>query len=97
VTATTLNLIKRTSGAFGAASGSGAAFSSINGVAMAFGFDYDLAVTGVEAATLKPSFWTIVYGDGNDAPLEMTAGRKVAVALFDATNPADAVVFAVWT
>jgi hypothetical protein len=29
--------------------------------------------------------------------VEMTAGRKVAVALFDATNPADAVVFAVWT
>jgi hypothetical protein len=28
---------------------------------------------------------------------EMTAGRKVAVALFDPTNPADAVVLAVWT
>jgi len=31
------------------------------------------------------------------AAVEMTAGRKVAVALFDATNPADAVVFAMWT
>lgn len=31
------------------------------------------------------------------AAAEMTAGRKVGVALFDATNPADAVVFAVWT
>ena len=31
------------------------------------------------------------------AAAEMTAGRKVALALFDATNPADAVVFAVWT
>ena len=31
------------------------------------------------------------------AAVEMTAGRKVALALFDATNPADAVVFAVWT
>jgi len=31
------------------------------------------------------------------AAAEMTAGRKVAVAMFDATNPADAVVFAVWT
>ncbi len=30
------------------------------------------------------------------AAAEMTAGRKVAVAMFDATNPADAVVFAVW-
>lgn len=27
---------------------------------------------------------------------EMTAGRKVAVALFDPANPNDAVVFAVW-
>jgi hypothetical protein len=27
---------------------------------------------------------------------EMSAGRKVAVALFDPTNPADAVVLAVW-
>lgn len=31
------------------------------------------------------------------AAAEMTPGRKVALALFDATNPADAVVFAVWT
>ena len=31
------------------------------------------------------------------AAAEMTAGRKVALALFDSTNPADAVVFAVWT
>jgi hypothetical protein len=29
--------------------------------------------------------------------VEMVAGRRVAVALFDATNSADAVVFAVWT
>ena len=28
---------------------------------------------------------------------EMTNGRKVAVAFFDASNPADAVLFAVWT
>lgn len=33
----------------------------------------------------------------NIASGEMTAGRKVAVSLFDASNPADAVVFAVWT
>jgi hypothetical protein len=32
----------------------------------------------------------------NIAAGEMTAGRKVAVALFDPTNQADAVVFAVW-
>lgn len=28
---------------------------------------------------------------------EVTAGRKVAVAIFDPSNPADAVVVAVWT
>jgi hypothetical protein len=68
-TATTLNIIKRASGVFGAASGSGASFSSLNGVAMAYGFDYDLVVTGVEVTTLKPSLWTIIYGDGSDAPV----------------------------
>ncbi len=30
------------------------------------------------------------------AAVEMVVGRKVAVALFDASNQADAVVFAVW-
>ena len=30
------------------------------------------------------------------AAVEMVVGRKVAVALFDPTNHADAVVFAVW-
>lgn len=32
----------------------------------------------------------------NIAAAEMTVGRKVAVAIFDPTNPADAVVVAVW-
>jgi hypothetical protein len=31
------------------------------------------------------------------ASAEMVTGRKVAVALFDPSNPADAVVVAVWT
>lgn len=33
----------------------------------------------------------------NIASGEMTAGRKVAVSMFDPSNPADGVVFAVWT
>lgn len=33
----------------------------------------------------------------NIASGEMTLGRKVAVALFDPSNPDDAVLFAVWT
>ncbi len=31
------------------------------------------------------------------AAVELVVGRKVAVALFDPSNPADAVVVAVWT
>ncbi|HEY8172137.1 MAG TPA: hypothetical protein VIH21_03550, partial [Dehalococcoidia bacterium] len=31
------------------------------------------------------------------ANAEMVAGRKVAIAFFDPTNPTDAVLFAVWT
>ena len=31
------------------------------------------------------------------AAAEMAVGRRAAVVLFDATNPSDAVVFAVWT
>lgn len=31
------------------------------------------------------------------ASAEMVAGRRVAVALFDPSNPADAVIVAVWT
>ena len=32
----------------------------------------------------------------NIAAAEMTAGRRVAVALFDPANPSDGVLFAVW-
>jgi hypothetical protein len=33
----------------------------------------------------------------NIASVEMVVGRKVAVAIFDETNPTDAAVIAVWT
>lgn len=65
----TIGIIKRTSGAFGGAATTSPGLSSTNGVAMTYGFDWDIAVTGVEATTLRPSLWTIVYGDGNDAAL----------------------------
>jgi hypothetical protein len=67
VTATGAAIIKRTSGAFGAAATTSPGVSSFNGIAVTYGFDWDMAVTGVEATTLKPSLWTLVYGDGNDA------------------------------
>ncbi len=68
-TAATLNIIKRTSGVFAAASQAGSTFSSLNGVAVCFGADYDIALTGVEVTTLRRTLWTIIYGDGVDAPL----------------------------
>jgi hypothetical protein len=69
VTATGGGIIKRTSGVFGAAATASPGVGSFNGLAMTFGFDWDMVVTGVEATTLKPSLWTLIYGDGNDAAL----------------------------
>ncbi len=63
-----------------AASGSGTTFQTVNGVAMTYGFDYDIVLTGTEATTLKPYVWTIVYGDGNDAPLGTWGTRYAQVA-----------------
>jgi hypothetical protein len=68
VTAAQLNIIKRTGGAFGAAAGAGLTVSSLSGVAICYGFDWDIVLTGVEATTLARTLWTIVYGDGADAP-----------------------------
>jgi hypothetical protein len=66
LTAATLNIIKRTAGAFGAASGAGISTASLNGVAMCYGADWDIAVTGEEVTTNKRTLWTIAYGDGFD-------------------------------
>lgn len=65
---TLLAIIKRALGVFSAVSTTSPGLSSTNGVAMTYGFDWDIVVTGVEAATLRPSLWTLVHGDGNDAP-----------------------------
>ncbi|MDP9236290.1 MAG: hypothetical protein M3P30_02640 [Chloroflexota bacterium] len=67
ITAAQLNIIKRASGAFGAASGAALTVSSLSGVAMCYGFDWDIVLTGVEATTLARTLWTIVHGDGSDA------------------------------
>ncbi|MBI2724600.1 MAG: hypothetical protein HYX50_06005 [Chloroflexi bacterium] len=65
-TAATLSLIKRTSGAFGAASASGISVSSLNGLALVYAADWDIALTGVEATSLRRTLWTIIFGDGGD-------------------------------
>jgi hypothetical protein len=65
-TTTTLSIIKRTAGSFGAASGSGISVSSLNDLAMCYGADWDMAVAGVEVTTLRTSLWSIAYGDGGE-------------------------------
>jgi hypothetical protein len=70
VTAAALALVKRTAGTWGAASVSAATFSSLNGVAVAYSGDYNIALTGVEVTTLRRTLWTNAYGDG----YELTAG-----------------------
>ena len=69
VTAATLAICKRNTGVWAAPAVSASTFSSLNGVAVCFGADYDIALTGVEATTLRRTLWTQIYGDGVDAPL----------------------------
>jgi hypothetical protein len=66
-TASAAHIVKRVAGAFGSASTWPSSVASLNGVAMVYGLDWDIVVTGVEATTLRPSVWTAIYGDGNDA------------------------------
>ncbi|MDE3095849.1 MAG: hypothetical protein KGK07_07595 [Chloroflexota bacterium] len=68
IEAAALRIVKRTAGVWGAPSASPAVVSSYNGIGMTFVFDWNIAVTGVEATTLKPTLWTTTYGDGIDVP-----------------------------
>jgi hypothetical protein len=63
----TLVIIKRVSGTFGAVSDSGISVNTLNGVAMCYGFDWDIVLTGREVTTTSRTLWTIVHGDGSDA------------------------------
>ena len=47
-TATTLSIIKRTAGTFGSAATTTPGVSSFNGLAMTYGFDWDMLVTGLD-------------------------------------------------
>jgi hypothetical protein len=76
---TSVAIIKRTSGSFGSATSTAPGVSSINGIAMVYGADWDIVLTGVEVTTLKPSLWTIVYGDGNDVTANTWSGSLAQV------------------
>lgn len=68
VAGASVSITKRASGAFGGVSSLAPGAASLNGVAMTYGADWNLVLTGTEAGTLRPALWTLVHGDGNDAP-----------------------------
>jgi hypothetical protein len=60
-------------------------------------FDAGAYTATVEMAGSLGAWLSGVAVARNIASGEMVAGRKVALVLFDASNPNDAVVTAVWT
>jgi hypothetical protein len=60
-------------------------------------FDSGAYKATVEVAGSIAVWLTGVPVARNIASGELTAGRNVAVVFFDASNPNDAVVYAVWT
>ena len=60
--------IIRTAGAFAAAFNSGAIANAIDGIALVYGFDWDLLLTGTQTTNLRSTLWSLIYGDGNDQP-----------------------------
>lgn len=60
-------------------------------------FDAGTYLASVQFFSSLQTFVTSIPVSRNIAAGEMTAGRRVAVALFDPENPADAILFAVWT
>jgi len=60
-------------------------------------FDSGAYVATVQFFSSLQSFVSAIPVSRDIASGDMTAGRRVAVAFFDPANPADAVVFAVWT
>jgi hypothetical protein len=61
---TQLQIIKRTGGAFGAASTHGTVQNTLNGVALTRWADWEMLVTGTEVTTLRPTVWMTGYGEG---------------------------------
>jgi hypothetical protein len=60
-------------------------------------FDSGAYTASVQLAGSIPSWLTGVRVARNIAAAELIAGRRVAVLMFDDSNPDDAVVAAVWT
>jgi hypothetical protein len=72
--AAALKVIRRVAGVWGAAATSPTAVQSYSGVAVMHDTDYRIIATGVEQTTLRPTLWTLAYGDGFD----YTAGTWTA-------------------
>lgn len=83
-TSTQLAIIRRAAGAFGAASAHATGLNGL-GVAMTYVFDYELVVTGADAAAAL-RVWTTIHGDGNDAPPNTWGALDVQVAAETGSN-----------
>jgi hypothetical protein len=70
VHAASMRGIKRSGGSWGSVLNPGDAFSSLNGIALTYAFDYEMVITGQENATTKPTVWSRVYGDGSAVTLD---------------------------
>jgi hypothetical protein len=59
-------------------------------------FDSGVYVATVQFFSSLQTFVSAIPVSRDIASGDLTAGRRVAVAFFDATNQSDAVLFAVW-
>ncbi len=71
-----LRMVKRTAGAWGAVSAAAAAVTSYSGVALAYVFDWNIVITGVDAGA-RPTLWTTTYGDGIDVAANTWGAHQV--------------------
>jgi hypothetical protein len=75
----TLEGIKRTAGVFGGGATHPTITHSLTGIAACFAFDYELIITGTEVTTVKPTVWTLIYGDGSGAALDVWTTPRIQV------------------
>ena len=84
----TVYKIKRVSSVWGSITAWTNTVASVTGIAVQYWLDFNLVITGTDAATLNPNVWLCIYGDGYSETLnawsvprsitEATAGTNVA-------------------
>lgn len=77
--ANNVQLVKRTAGVVGGVATWPHAVADANGLAMTYGADYDMVLTGNEQTTSRATVWTLQYGDGGDNPVGTWGSLKIQV------------------